>query len=137
MGNKRYREKKRIVLNLSVAERNKKIPKTIDEITTPFDKLGCNVFSELSDEINRILTFCPAERITESKRCFRWISTVEDDDKYILQYIIGDGVYVYVDLLYIAKSKIENAGYGLFAATSLPKGLPFTIYLDRVVQDNN
>ena len=99
MGNKRYREKKRILLNLSVAERNKKIPKTIDEITTPFEKLGCNVFSELSDEINRILTFCPAERITESKRCFRWISTVEDDDKYILQYIIGDGVYV--DFLYI------------------------------------
>ena len=40
-------------------------------------------------------------------------------------------------MLYIAKSKIANAGYGLFAATSFPKGLPFTIYLGRVVQENN
>ena len=52
LGNKRYHEKKKILLNLSVAERNKKIPKTIDQITTPFDKSGCNVFSELSDEFN-------------------------------------------------------------------------------------
>ena len=134
LDNKRYREKKRILLNLSVAERNKKIQKSMDEIATPYDKLGCNVLTELSEEINRILTFSTAERIKESKRCFRWISTVEDDDKYILQYKVGDGVYV--DFLFIAKSTIENAGYGLFAAMNLPKGLPITIYLGRVVKDN-
>ena len=86
-------------------------------------------------KINRIQTFCPTERIVESKRCFRWIRHVVDDDKYILQFKIGDGAYV--NLLYIAKSTIENARYGLFAAMNLPKGLPFTIYLGRVVKDHN
>ena len=135
LGNKRYLEKKKFLLNLSVAERNKKIPKITDDITTPFDKFNCDVFTDLSNVINRTQSFCPTEQIVESKRYFCWIRHVVDDDKYILQFKVGDGVYV--DLLYIVNSTIENAGYGLFAAMNLPKGLPFTIYLGRVVKDDN
>ena len=133
--NKRHYEKQKSLHNLSVAERNKKMTKITDDTTTQFEKLNCDVFSDINDEIYRIQSFCPTERIVESKRCFRWIRHVVDDDKYILQFKLFDGVYV--DLTYIAKSTIENAGYGMFAAMNLPKGLPFTIYLGRVVQDNS
>ena len=52
-----------------------------------------------------------------------------------MQYIIGYPVFF--DLVHIAKSSIPDAGYGLFAATDLPKGIPFTIYLGRTVKVNN
>ena len=82
---------------------------------TFWDNLAENGFTMLTDKICRILKFSPTDRITESKRCFRWITPIESNDMYILQYIIRESFFV--DLVYCSKSTLPNAGYGLFAAT--------------------
>ena len=60
---------------------------------------------------------------------------MDNSHKYILQFVIGDTVYI--DLLYCAKSTIKNAGYGLFAATHLPKDMLISLYLGRTVKHND
>jgi len=133
--NKRYREKVKRLQNDSVADRTKKKKKKEDDVITFWDNLADNVFALLAEEITRISTFCPIERITQSKRNFRWIRHIESNNKYILQFVIGDSVFI--DLLYCAKSTLPNAGYGLFAATHLPKGMPVSLYLGRTVKKND
>ena len=44
------------------------------------------------------------------------------------------GNSVYVDIAYVSKSKIPKSGYGLFAATNLPKNIPILIYMGREVK---
>ena len=134
--NKRYRDKVKILKNDSVADRTKKSKKREDDVITFWDNLGAdNVFALLVEEITRISTFCPIERIAQSKRNFRWIRHIENNHKYILQFVIRDSVFI--DLLYCAKSTLPNAGYGLFAATHLPKGMPVSLYLGRTVKKND
>ena len=77
---------------------------------TLWEKFGDSVFTMLTDETSRIVKFSPIDRITESKRNFRWIRPLENIDKYILQYIVGDSVLT--DLVYCSKSRIPNAEYG-------------------------
>ena len=91
-------------------------------------------FTMLTDKISSILKFSPTDRIIESKRYFRWITPIESNDKYILQYIIHESFFV--DLVYCSKSTLPNDGYGLFAAIDLPKGMPIRIYLGRTVKIN-
>ena len=43
-------------------------------------------------------------------------------------------VRLFIDIVYVSKSKISNIGYGLFSARELPKGLEFSIYLGRLVK---
>lgn len=133
--NKRYREKKTMINELSVAARNKKQRAQIEKIEFPWSKCGDEMFSMLGEEINRILKYNSVDRIRESKTCFRWIRPLEDKDKYVLQFGVGESFFM--DLVYISKSSIPNADYGLFAATDLPKGIPFSIYMGRVVHENN
>ena len=133
--NKRYRDKVKRLQNDSVADRTKQKKKKEDDVISFWENLADNVFALLADEINRISTFCPVERITQSKRNFRWIRPVDNSNKYILQFVIGDSVFI--DLLYCAKSTLPNAGYGLFAGTHLPKGMPVSLYLGRTVKHND
>ena len=99
--NKRFWDNKKILRNESVAERNKKFTQKLDIVEKAWEKCGDEVFSNFTDEINRILKFDPVDRITGSKFSSRWIRPFEDIDKYILQYIIGEQVFI--DLLYISK----------------------------------
>jgi len=134
--NKKYRDNVKILKNDSVADRNKKSKKKEDDLITFWDNLGAdNVFALLAEEINRISSFSPIERIAQSKRSFRWVRDIENNYKYILQFVIRDSVFF--DLLYCAKSTLPNAGYGLFAATHLPKGIPISLYLGRTVKNND
>ena len=134
--NKRYRDRVMISKNDSVADRNKKSKKKEDNDITFWDNFGeDNVFTLLAEEITRISTFSPIERIAQSKHNFRWIRDIENNHKYILQFLIRDSVFF--DLLYCAKSTLPNAGYGLFAATHLPKGMPVSLYLGRTVKNND
>ena len=43
-------------------------------------------------------------------------------------------VGLFINIVYVSKSKILNAEYGLFAAHELPKGSEFSIYLGRLVE---
>ena len=101
--NKKYRDKVKILKNDSVADRNKKSKKKEDDLITFWDNLADNMSALLAEEITRISTFCPIKRITQSKRNFRWIRYIESNNKYILQFVIGD--YVFIDLLYCAIKK--------------------------------
>ena len=47
------------------------------------------------------------------------------------------GNNVYADIAYISKSRIPQAGYGLFAPTNLPKNIPILIYMGRQVKSPN
>ena len=52
---------------------------------------------------------------------------------HILQFKLPDDLFT--DLLYIKKSTIPRAGYGLFAARDLPKSQLFSLYLGRLVKN--
>ena len=88
----------------------------------------------IGNEILRIVKFDPTSREIEWRKKFRWIQTMSDK-KFVLQYCMPEEKFV--DLVYIQKSTIKNAGYGLFAARDLPQKLPFLIYLGRVVKHVN
>ena len=116
--------KKRKAETATIAQRNKE-KKNTPQISFPYEEL-------LSTEIQRILKFDVNQRIKESVQKFRWVMPCSCEDRYILQFQVSDGLFI--DLLYVAKSNILNAGYGLSAARELPKGLEFSVYLGRLVK---
>ena len=127
--------KKRKALNIeTIAQRKKRVSKETaalltKEISVPFELM-------LEKEIRRIMKFDLKDRIEQSKAQFRWVSPLCTDEKLILQFEVTHGIFV--DVVYIKKSNFLNAGYGLFAARSLPKGLIFSLYLGRLVKfDDN
>ena len=94
-----------------------------------------DVFPILSDEINRIIKYNPVDRISEASRRFRWVKSVHNSGNFIMQYEFADSLFT--DLLYCSKSLLDNAGYDLFAAQDIPKGIPISIYLGRIVKVND
>ena len=56
-------------------------------------------------------------------------------EKKILQFQVGNGCFI--DVIYAALSNIPNAGYGIFAARDLPKGIHFSVYIGRSVKGSD
>lgn len=123
--NKKYRKNQAIKRNATIAQRCKRMPNDSIQSDNSYVQF-------LNDEILRILQCNIIDRVHESKKNFRWVTPCVNDTKKILQFQVGNGYFI--DLLYVALSKIPNAGYGLFAARDLPKGVSFSIYLGRSVK---
>ena len=134
VGNKRYREKKKVEKMESIAQRLKR--STVEQtVLHPPTQLSFDVFPILSDEINCIIKYNPVDRISEASRRFRWVKSVHNSGNFIMQYEFADSLFT--DLLYCSKSLLNNAGYGLFAAQDIPKCIPISIYLGRIVKVND
>ena len=134
--NKRYREKikehekQKELNNFTIPKRRKlsateTAKKTLESISLSYESL-------LNSEITRIIQFDVKDRIHESKRNFRWVTPCANEKKKILQFQVGNGCFI--DVIYAALSNIPNAGYGIFAARDLPKGINFSVYLGRSVK---
>ena len=117
INNKRYREKKKVLANETIAQyRTWLASESSSKIGVPISILYKQL---LYNEIQQILKFDVNLCISESLKKFLWVIPCSSEDKYILQFMVSDGLFI--DLLYVVKSKILNVGYGLFCCLCISK----------------
>ena len=136
--NRIYREKVQVEKGETVYQRRKRLrlekeSNQMADLLQPVDLIINNL---LNKELTRILQYEISERLVQAQHNFRWVMcTLNSKVVFTLQFMFQPSCYI--DVLCCKQSNLKKAGYGLFACNDFPKGAMISVYLGRLVKENN